>query len=370
MATISELRLALYAWAQNNGIMADNVPVLGGGDANLIPFPPESVEYFRMRKVVRVVADEQTSTLTLYSRQKIADTKTRKLVEAFRDRYGDQSIRLVVDWSKPFKVDQHLDSWGKPEPLRLLNKRICCGSSVGLGNQRNAGTLTALATRKNEQAIYGLSCNHVTGGCGTARPGTPVVVPGIQDIDDEYRNILVIGDHESAAPMSQGLPSVYNTSENRDMAFFSIRDPDKLSSMQGNGTNAYDTPHLFENHPERRMPVKKWGRSTGFTTGEISLVNKDPEPIPYQVQSYYGPIQSQTFQGTVYLHDVIEVTPDSSKPFSLGGDSGSLVVTNITGRVAKVVGVVIAGDKNKSLVLPLKPSLEKYGLRLLASHNV
>ena len=210
----------------------------------------------------------------------------------------------------------------------------------------------------------------MTGGCGTARPGTPVVAPGIQDVDDKYHAIEVIGDHESAANMSQGLPSVYDTSNNGDLAFFKIRDSGLLSSMQGSGAKAYDTPRLFEDHPERNMPVKKWGRSTGFTTGQISLINDDPEPIPYQVQSFYGPTQSQTFQGTVYFHNAIEVTPDSFKPFSLGGDSGSLVVTNFSNKVERIIGIVIAGDKNKSIVLPLRPVLKKYELQLLTGHNV
>lgn len=370
MPTVSEVRAGLLSWAVANGIMADNIAVDTEGDVSLVPFPANAVEYFRTRKVVRVVADEATGTLVVYSRLKIAEAKIRVLVKSFADRYDEEQYRLRVDFTKPFKVDQHLESYGKHEPLRYHNLLMACGSSVGLGNQRNAGTLTALARRKGDDGMYGLSCNHVTGGCGTTRPGTPVVMPGIQDVDEEYRQIHVVGDHESVAEMRQGLPSVYDTTKNRDLAFFRLRDPAQLTSMQGSGQNAYDTPKYFENDLQPRMPVKKWGRSTGFTTGEISSINQDDEPIPYQVESFYGPMYSQTFKGTVYFHQVIEVTPDSSKPFSLGGDSGSLVVTNFRNKVERIVGIVIAGDRNKSIVLPIRAALAEYDLHLVHGHNV
>ena len=370
MPTINEIRGGLLSWAIVNGVMADNIVVDAEGDLSLVPFPPNAVDFFRTRKIVRVVAYEATGTLVLYSRLKIAEAKIQILVQSFADRYENEQYRLRIDFTKPFKVDQRLESYGKHEPMRYHNQYIACGSSVGLGNQRNAGTLTALARRKSDDGIFGLSCNHVTGGCGTTRPGTPIVMPGIQDVDEEYRHIQVVGDHESVAEMRQGLPSIYDTTKNRDLAFFRLRDPTQLTSIQGNGQYAYDTPKSYENKPERRMPVKKWGRTTGFTTGEISAINQEDEPIPYNVESFYGPTYSQTFKGTVYFHQIIEVTPDTSKPFSLGGDSGSLVVTNYRNKVERVVGIVIAGDRNKSIVLPIRDTLAEYDLELVHSHNV
>lgn len=372
MATVHEIKSALLTWAVTNGILADNVQVEATGDLDLVPFPEESIEFFRTRKIVRVVADTTDSTVTLYSRLKIAGYKQKQLIETFAERYQADGIRLNVDFTKPFKIDQSLASFGELIPVRYHEGKIACGSSVGLGNQRNAGTLTALATRKGDNRIFGISCNHVTGGCGTARPGTPVVVPGIQDVNENWKDIEVIGDHDSAATMSQGLPSIIDSSRNRDLAFFSIRNPDKLSSMQGSGTNAYDTPTSFvlDRDLKPSTPVKKWGRSTGFTTGDINRISDDDEPIPYEVKSFFGPMASQTFRGTVYFYNVIEIISFSSKPFSLSGDSGSLVVTNFNNKVNRVVGIVIAGEKDKSIVLPLKPVLLEYGLCLLNDHNV
>ena len=368
MTDIRDIRRGILAWALVNGIMADNIVADTDGDARLAPFEPETIDYFRTRKIVRVTVDDESSTLTIYSRLKIAVTKAATLQKHFVERYPDSGYRLVIDFTKPFRIDQSLDTYGPHEPLRWRNQRLACGSSVGLGNQRNAGTLAALLRRKGEpDQLFGLTCNHVTGGCGTTRPGTPVVMPGIQDIDEDFNTVYTVGDHETVSEMRQGLPSVYDTTRNSDLAFFRIRDASALSSFQGRGGDGYDTPHLFEKKPRKGLAVKKWGRSTGFTTGEVELINDGDEPIPYNVQSFFGPANSQTFRGIVYFHQLIEVRSTGVKPFSLGGDSGALVVTNRKNAANRVIGIVIAGNKDRSLVLPIHDVLDAYRFQLVHS---
>lgn len=253
----------------------------------LMPFSDKAADYFRTRKIVRITMDTDTSSITLFSRQPIAMAKRKQLIAEFAGAYGDAGYSLKLDATKLFRVDHAVQSYGRFQPIYHHEGRICCGSSVGLGNQRNAGTLTALARKKGDpDRLYGLSCNHVVGGCSTARPGTPITVPGIQDVNETYNSITIIGDHESAAQMGQGLPSVYDASRNRDMAYFEIRDPALVSSMQGSGDDAYDTPTRI-GKAKVGMPVKKWGRSTGLTHGEVSLVNQNAEPIDYNVQSFF-----------------------------------------------------------------------------------
>ena len=367
MVEIEQLRLAILSWARINGILSDNVPIEQDGSLDLVPFEPEAIEYFRTRKIVRVEVDEKR--VTIFSRLPIAKTKQSAVKSSFSKVYGKEKIELYIDASKPYKVDQALQTYKKFEPLRKHNNAISCGSSVGLGNQRNAGTLTALA--KNEEGeLFGLSCNHVVGGCSIAQPGTPVVSPGIQDVSVENNEIHVIGDYFRPAPMSQGLPSVIPVGRNRDLACFTIRDRKVVTSLQGVGEKSYDTPLGFAT-AKHGLPVKKWGRSTGYTEGEISFVGKykRPEPVDYNVICFYGPMNSQVFKGTVYFDEVYEVSSYGA-PFSLGGDSGSLVVTNYDNKTQKVIGIVIAGDKLKSVVLPLKPALKDLKLKLVAGLNV
>ena len=366
MDRVEELRRAILEWGLLNGILVDAVDTNLSGDADLVPFPDEASEFFRTRKIVRIVADEAANDITIFSRLPIAKTKIKVMEESFAEAYGGEGISLKIRSSKPFKVDQSSQILGRFEPIRRIRNRICCGSSVGLGNQRNAGTLTALARKGGDsKTLYGISCNHVTGGCSTARPHTPIVVPGIQDVSSDHPEINLIGYHESAAGMRQGLPSVANIEENRDLAYFQVSDPKLLTSMQGNGDDAYDTPTTFAK-PVRGMPVKKWGRSTGFKTGTISSINLRAEGVDYNVTSYYGPTSSQLFKGTIYFPMIIEVSGSS---FSLGGDSGALVVTN-DDKKERVVGIVIGGDKNKTAVLPIKDTLKDLGLTLVGGHNV
>lgn len=372
MVEPADVRNAVLAWAHSNGVLAETAfgdEGIARGDPALLPFKPEHAEYFRTRKIVRVYLSGRTRhRLQVFSRLRVAKTKVDELKQLFNAAFGDSRITLEIDISKPFKVDQAVQSYGQFVPVHMTDgNRIACGSSVGLGNQRNAGTLTALARLGQEDELYGISCNHVVGGCSTARPGTPIVVPGIQDVSADHNDILVIGLHLTAAPMSQGLPSVSDIARNRDLACFRLSDADRLSSLQGSGDEAYDTPTGFA-RPRESLAVKKWGRSTGLTKGRITNVIKGGEPIDYNVTSYYGPMNSQVFKGTVYFNEVYEVEP-SGGPFSLGGDSGALVVSNTKGP-EMVVGIVVAGGRDKSLVLPLKPTLKVLGLRLVGNHNV
>jgi hypothetical protein len=374
---LNDVRDAVLAWAARHGVLSDTAisdPGVNVGDPSILPFETEHADYFRTRKIVRVVVEArgQRRSLKIFSRMKLAQTKITQLRRLFEEQFADSKIKLEIGVSKPFKVDQAVQSYGRFEPIRRHQERIACGSSVGIGNQRNAGTLAALATHEEDQEnIYGISCNHVVGGCSTARLGTPIVVPGIQDVSADHDEITVIGVHFSAAPMSQGLPSVFNISPNRDLACFQVTAPDEVTSMQGSGKHSYDTPGNFA-RVTIGMAVKKWGRSTRLTYGKVCNILID-EPVPYKVTSYYGPMNSQVFKGTVYFKKIYEVEPSGSptsysSPFSLGGDSGALVVSH-SDAAEEVVGIVIAGGQDKSLVLPLQPALEALKLKLLSNYK-
>jgi len=368
--SVEELKNALYAWAIQHAVLADDAmrEAMGlAGDARLIPFDAELADYFRTRKIIKVGLSRKgvVHKLSLATRLPIARAKRERLIAEFAKHYAQNQINLELTVEKPFKIDQNIQSTHKP--VYFHNRRISCGSSIGLGNQRNAGTLTALA-RNQDGELLGISCNHVTGGCNTAGVGTPVVSPGIQDVSPENFEISVIGLHESTGPMSQGLPQVFDISDNCDIAFFDLVDTDLLCSQQGEGEGSYDTPTKFAK-VEEELRVKKWGRSTGLTHGEISKIVAEPESIEYNVTSYYGPTSSQAFKGTVYFSELYEVESLSVNGFSAGGDSGSLVVSDGAG-AEKIVGILIGGNNLKSYVLPIKELLKKRKIRIINTHNL
>ncbi len=367
---LEAVRTAILHWARDQGILSNTARLdpLDAGDKSIVPFSVEQMEYFRFRKIMRIL-ERGAKLLTIFTRQKIADKKQIELQQTFRKAFEKQGFLLEIKTSRPFRIDQRLQTYGRFEPVRRNKKAICCGSSIGVGNQRNAGTFTALAKRKGKgNNLYGLGCNHVIGGCSTALPGTPIVVPGIQDVSADIAEINLIGEFDSAATMSQGLPSLIDTSANRDIAWFGILDQKMVSSRQGAGSNSFDTPTKFAS-PKVGMPVKKWGRSTGFTQGEIETIHSKAEWIDYSIVSYYGPANSQDFKGTVYFEGVIEVS-SFGPPFSLGGDSGSLVVTDYPNKATRVVGILIGGNREKSFVLPLAKTLKDLDFQLVSGHNI
>lgn len=372
MVELAAVRDGVLRWAVLNGILAEASLSDEGarsGDETMCPFSEHHAEFFRTRKIVRVFS--AGSTLRISARLKIAKPKIKILEEAFKARYGDEGLKLEVGTSRPFTVDQTIDAFGELVPLHRTGADILsCGSSIGLGNQRNAGTLTAIARLNggDPTRLFGLSCNHVIGGCSTALPGTPVVMPGIQDVSTDIDEINLVGRLYEIAPMSQGLPSVIQLDSNSDLAAFEIDEHMELSSMQGSGTGSYDTPTSFARQIRKGLAVKKWGRSTGLSHGHIDDVVEGGYPLPYKVTSYYGPQHgaSQIFRGTVYYNKAYEVVPSGVRPFSLGGDSGALVTTDKPNQPERIVGIVVAGGKEKGLVLPLRPMLRHLKMTIVS----
>ena len=375
MAEVARLVADLYAWSLRFSVLTDSgireAALVPGGDASRVPFGDDEAEFFRMRKIMRIRADSGGTrpVISIFTRQAIAQQKAQRLTKLFTEVVDD--VTLVITTSPVYRIDQTLQSYGPFEPLRVSGGQVACGSSVGIGNQRNAGTLTALARSVETKALFGLSCNHVVGGCSTAQPGIPVVVPGIQDVTVDFPEITVVGTHYAAATMIPGLPTVLpDISANGDLACFELTEAGRrlLSSRQGVGSNSYDTPTTFAEGVARNLDVQKWGRSTGHTTGTIASVLTDPVPLEYDVTSYFGPQNSQVFRGTIYFQKVYEVAARTSRPFSVAGDSGALVVTAEPGAEPAVVGIVIAGTSGKSLVLPLAALLDQLKLQLVSGY--
>ncbi len=365
---INDIHAAVFNWGLQNSILSDEVIRQNaefGGDPTLLPFGTEHADYFRTRKIVKLSHARQSGieTLTIATRLPIARLKRETLTTLFAQAFEAHQCALRIEVHKAFKIDQSVQSTF--QAIYSHNGKIACGSSIGLGNQRNAGTLSALL-KSEDGKLFGMSCNHVTGGCNTASVGTPVVAPGIQDVGPDQHEIAVIGLHDSTGAMSQGLPTITDVSTNTDVAFFEIISSDAVSSMQGSGNEAFDTPIKFAKVSER-MRVKKWGRSTDLTHGEVKRIIEDPEAIEYKVVSYFGPTSSQHFTGTVYFTSLLEISSVSMSAFSAGGDSGALVVSE-NGKHA--IGILIGGNSQISYVLPIADVLKKRKLKLVNGVNV
>ncbi|MEM6548626.1 MAG: hypothetical protein AAF713_12890 [Pseudomonadota bacterium] len=243
---------------------------------------------------------------------------------------------------------------------------IPCGSSISPGNARLAGTMGALVQLQEDgfQTLYGLTCNHVTGGCNNVPQGMPVVSPGILDVDQRTERIAVIGYQDRFLPLRQGLESVLTGGDNDDAALFRIHDPNLVSSAQGRGM---DTPETVI-EPEGGMRVRKAGSATGIRRGVVDEFTTLANPYNYQVPINAREIRS--FRGTCNFRRVWRID-SSGDSFAERGDSGALVTTDPdAGEEPAAIGLLIAAETNgDAYIVPLGPLLEKFGARLVAGHN-
>jgi hypothetical protein len=98
--------------------------------------------------------------------------------------------------------------------------------------------------------------------------------------------------------------------------------------------------------PTLGMSVRKFGRTTGFTTGQITLINATID-VGYSTQKGK---QTARFTGQVMTTGM-----------SQGGDSGSLIVD---GSSQNAVGLLFAGSGTATIFTPIERVLSKLGVQL------
>lgn len=208
--------------------------------------------------------------------------------------------------------------------------RYTCGSSISVGNHRDAGSLGCLV-RDAAGELFGLSNNHVSASCSYAGIGMPILAPGVIDVAPNSLTPFTVGFHQRALPMVAGSADNVSPADNMDAAIFRIHDPQLVSSFQG---NAYDTP--TQTVPlTAGLTVEKVGRTTGHTRGVVISQFVGAHAIQYRADIY-------GFSGIVYFSPMFAVIGVGAE-FSTAGDSGSLVVALLPGGERRAVGIVVGG---------------------------
>jgi hypothetical protein len=109
------------------------------------------------------------------------------------------------------------------------------------------------------------------------------------------------------------------------------------------------------------MRVKKFGRTTGLTTGRLEAKVNVPTPVAYN---------SNHFKGVVWFKDVWTIRGDGPDAFALKGDSGSLVVTEDASRSVGIVFAVSASG-DSCFIIPMERVLDAFGgIHLVGGHGV
>jgi hypothetical protein len=355
---------ALRRWAELSGVFSQGrsamtlAPV--DGAAAPIMFSGSAVDTFSAKPITAIgfaASTRRGPRLFVYTRRKLTKAEQKKLVDSSK-----LDLPLEFRVATPFSVTT--PSAAPPTTDMFRKKRLTCGSSISIGNNREAGTLGALL-RDSKEKLFGLSCNHVTGGCSNARVNMPIVSPGILDVAADGPHLFTLGLHARALQFIQGDPSsVPSYKDNCDTAAFEILEDNSVSSWQG---GFYDTPAIVAD-PEEDALVEKVGRSTRHTKGIIESRLVGPQRIDYNLTVHHSAEENIVFRGSVFFEPIFMVR-GTSGDFAREGDSGALVVTRENGKDPTAVGMIIGGRAGESYMVPLKPLLNKLGMKLVTGHG-
>lgn len=348
------------AWAAEQGILTYQPPeddVRDGHEdlANLAETNQAAAveSIFQARKINLVLASPEKNEIIVCTHQKL----TKKELETLPEKSEEGA---TFKYAKAHPPQIRIPAFGGTATgtYHLHNGSYTCGSSISVGNVVSAGTLGCLVRNANGD-LFGLTNNHVTGGCGYSEINVPIVAPGLIDVRPGGHDPFTLGHHAVVAPWITGIPDNIDATGNIDAAMFRIRDLAAISSMQ---RGAYDTPIQIA-APATNLAVRKVGRTTGLTNGRIVGRTVGFEPVAMQVQQ---------FNGIVYFHDVLVAQGLGLQPFADRGDSGSLVVTTDADGVDRAVGLVyaVSADKTMTFIIPIERILNAFQVTLVGGHNV
>jgi len=241
--------------------------------------------------------------------------------------------------SKPPRVDR--TAWfDSPVPI---------GVSTGHPNI-TAGTI-GCRVKDLSGKVYALSNNHIYADCNYANYGDIVLQPGPYDGGGKTP-----GRDDVIGRLSSWAVIVFSSqADNTIDAAIALNDPMSMRTM-GKATplDGYGTPKSATVPASIRQKVKKYGRTTGLTTGTVKAVNAT-------VLVSYGDVNGDSIDDVARFVSQIIVTPGS---FSAGGDSGSLVVQNGGTNDRKPVGLLFAGSATMTVCNPIDLVLDGLGLTI------
>jgi len=210
------------------------------------------------------------------------------------------------------------------------------GCSIGFQDPTNqfvmAGTFGALV--KDRGGVYVLSNNHVLADENKLSPGAPIFQPGLLDggnpATDQIASLTKFETLQAGKPntVDCAIAKAASSSIVSNQILF-------IGAPQGTTTPAID------------MAVHKFGRTTGYTVGQITSVDTD-----VTVQYDLGNL---TFTGQII------VVGNSGASFSNAGDSGSLILQRGTN---KAVALLFAGSSSHTIANHIDDVLQALAITL------
>jgi hypothetical protein len=357
----------LHDWAAGEGLLIDGRATQSHSTAQELaliePMTEAARDILRRKGIQGLIFNEPEHEVVVLTKQ--AKPSKKQLI-VLPQKIDDVDVTYRQGTPNPIGGQPTRAFGSPPYTVRAVGgvDHYACGSSISQGNCRDAGTLGCLVRDANG-VLYGLSNNHVSGGCSHAPVGLPILAPGVFDVMPLGKDPFTLGYHEKALDMVIGIPDNADPRANLDAAIFKIIDPALVSSYQG---HAYDTPPTTV-PIQAGMVVEKVGRSTGYTEGRVVGQWFGALGVMYDMDIH-------VFKGRVFFDPVFAITGTTGL-FSSEGDSGSLVTSADAAGNRHAVGIVVGGMRDNSaaggqmtFALPIDPILQKFAVTLVAGHNV
>jgi len=366
MEAIDAARL-YHDWAVTGGLLNDSsiaVTTNPGWYALLSGVSDEGIAFLRHRRILAIGFNSADRELTVFT--KLAAPSSKRALARLPANVDDVRVVYRQGVNTPIGNVPASPHGTPPYTVRTNGngQHYTCGSSISVGNFRDAGTMSCLV-RNDQGVLHGLSNNHVSGACSFADLDMPIVAPGIADVAPGNLSPFTIGFHSKTLPLKAGAPGVIQVADNSDAAIFRIAKEELVSSFQG---TFYDTPLTVADFVAGLI-VEKVGRTTGLTSGVVMSQIFGPFGIAYSAPLY-------GFSSTIYYDPMFAIIGNANV-FSDAGDSGSLITTVDANGDRHAVGIVVgsladskAPGQKITLALPIGPILETLGVTLVSGHNV
>lgn len=234
---------------------------------------------------------------------------------------------------------------GTVKPTSKFSMPVPIGVSTGNIGECSAGTISA-RTKDTSGNVYALSNNHVYALENDAPVGSIILQPGLYDTRCRSGQSNVIGTLYSFMPID------FAGGNNIVDAAIAISSSAQLNNSTPSGgygkPNSLTYTQATGNPPFIGQSVKKYGRTTGLTTGTINGIN-------VTVRVCYNSSCS-------LIATFIDQIAIGSGSFSKAGDSGSLIVSNDAN--AYPIGLLFAGGSGITFANPIDAVLDSFNVSI------
>jgi hypothetical protein len=265
------------------------------------------------------------------------------------------AVELTEPFRAPIRVEptdtsgaDHRTSQARPISLGTsggwrhdLANGYCCG-----------GTLGSLVQKGGVQYILSnyhvLEADIVNGGNSrVAEPGDPVIQPGLIDVGCNQNNaqdVATLSGIKSlpGSNVDAAIAQVMSGQVRTDGAILDIGTISSTTVGAGLG-----------------MAVKKSGRTTGLTRSSVSGLNATVS-VAYDNECAGGAAFTKTYTGQILVKN-----KSRGKSFIAGGDSGSLMVEDVTTNAPRAVGLLFAGSSTTAVANPIDQVLRFLGASMV-----